>query len=1066
MWRLRYRLIHFLAGVLAVVGSAAGQGSPGLISDPMSTVQTRSFCGELQVLSYPSLSRAAAAVLEGCDGAEEPSRRALCSTLRGLQRMSVQKGELEQSLLAARELYRETRDALGVTTASLILADAAHARGSAAEADRYLAEAASSLSELDADRSTVPPLTWRLFPLVYEIPLRLIEAGEAAGKDSRSLVIQTAAASVGSLRAASLGCQGKYVESETAAEQALALIASAPNLTDPSRLYELVGWLWERRGDDVKATERYEIALARVLEAGHPLQVLSVTLRLVDVLTRRDRLPEAHSVVSRALDTAKLDPGARALLLMEQGVLHARSGDLEPMDDSIRAVIELASREGEPRTQVGALMMGGAKLHTLGYDQQAAAVLETALPMLLRLSDQQVPAIHEKLRFLLVTVYSTLGLRDSIEHHLSELELLVAASGRRGILNVARWVANTVPDDPDASRSLVETFASLGVSAEVAEQLQHVAGFADRIGATETHEEMLEVLSDHDDPESPLSPQIGVLRSMIEGGEQGILEGARELLGDPSAGGRKPRLEEARSLAKLAGVEASLGDLDLAASQAREAVSVLESFLAQNDVDAIASAIVDAGGHEIFGAAALVLSRVNVEEAFGYAERGRALTLRRSLATSRSLRVRPGAEEALVLERIASAEASAPDSSQLEALRKEYQRLRLEAELARSAAAERAAVDPPSVETLRRDVLGDDTTLVAYLELRGNLFAWIVSPTSVEVTAVQMLEPDVFAGDVDRLSRGTRSSEEPATGGGTLRRRRAAQAVQSAEALYDSLIAPIEKWLEGRRLVILPTGSLHTVPFAGLRNGRTGRYLIEDYALSFAPSAAALVRSAPRGAPEKTAALVIGDALTSRARLGGARREAQAVADLLGAEPVLGKEATEGRFYEMAPNARLLHIATHGEYFEGSPYFNRLLLSREPAHDGALAVHEILDRVDLTGTDLVVLSACDTSAGSVSRGDDMVSLAQSFLLAGSRSVISTLWRVSDRASADLMVAFYSELLSGQKPAAEALRAAQLEMLSRQETAAPYFWAGYLLSGASDTVLPAKWLWEDRRRPSD
>jgi len=102
--------------------------------------------------------------------------------------------------------------------------------------------------------------------------------------------------------------------------------------------------------------------------------------------------------------------------------------------------------------------------------------------------------------------------------------------------------------------------------------------------------------------------------------------------------------------------------------------------------------------------------------------------------------------------------------------------------------------------------------------------------------------------------------------------------------------------------------------------------------------------------------------------------------------------------------------------------------------------------------DLVVLSACETGLASGSRadvppGDDWVGLVRSFLSAGASEVVATLWRVEDRATADLMSKFYQELASGE-PARSALAAAQREMLDDPATQSPFYWAGFVLVGES------------------
>jgi CHAT domain-containing protein len=145
---------------------------------------------------------------------------------------------------------------------------------------------------------------------------------------------------------------------------------------------------------------------------------------------------------------------------------------------------------------------------------------------------------------------------------------------------------------------------------------------------------------------------------------------------------------------------------------------------------------------------------------------------------------------------------------------------------------------------------------------------------------------------------------------------------------------------------------------------------------------------------------------------------------------------------------RILHFATHGLLNSKHPALSGLVLSlvnehREP-QDGFLRYHEIYNL--RLNADLVVLSACQTALGKEVQGEGLIGLTRGFMYAGAPRVVASLWRVDDRATAELMKQFYRGMLNeGLRPAA-ALRAAQISILSDKRWSAPYYWAAFTLQG--------------------
>jgi CHAT domain-containing protein len=168
------------------------------------------------------------------------------------------------------------------------------------------------------------------------------------------------------------------------------------------------------------------------------------------------------------------------------------------------------------------------------------------------------------------------------------------------------------------------------------------------------------------------------------------------------------------------------------------------------------------------------------------------------------------------------------------------------------------------------------------------------------------------------------------------------------------------------------------------------------------------------------------------------------------ADLLLGASATEAAFKAASLNEyRIIHLAVHA--FADSTFPDRaaLVLLSDPAagEDGFLQASEIAQM--RFPSELVVLSACDTSVGPLQGQDGIANLSRAFLEAGARSVISTLWEIDDNSSLFLMKRFYAHLSDNQS-AATALTAAKRDMLRTiGSKALPYQWAGFTIEGGQD-----------------
>jgi len=145
---------------------------------------------------------------------------------------------------------------------------------------------------------------------------------------------------------------------------------------------------------------------------------------------------------------------------------------------------------------------------------------------------------------------------------------------------------------------------------------------------------------------------------------------------------------------------------------------------------------------------------------------------------------------------------------------------------------------------------------------------------------------------------------------------------------------------------------------------------------------------------------------------------------------------------------KILHFATHGFLNSEHPELSGLVLTMVD-HDGRringfMPLHDIYN-LNLSA-DLVVLSACDTALGKDIKGEGLVGITGGFMSAGSKSVVASLWKVDDRATAALMAEFYKAMLQDGMPPVAALRSAKQSIRQKKAWSAPYFWAGFVLQG--------------------
>jgi CHAT domain-containing protein len=310
--------------------------------------------------------------------------------------------------------------------------------------------------------------------------------------------------------------------------------------------------------------------------------------------------------------------------------------------------------------------------------------------------------------------------------------------------------------------------------------------------------------------------------------------------------------------------------------------------------------------------------------------------------------------------------------------------------------------------------------------------------------------------------------------------------VAMSKRLFQVLLEPIPEAKTATRLIVAPDGMLNLLPFEALRDNQ-GEFLLKFRVISYVPSGTILdvLRRARKNEIAKRPFLGIGDVvyenqggagrkipapdtvrgrvLRGMADLSGlqlhdlpqTREEVEEIGKIVGPSAVilLGKDATETAFKKQPLDQfRILHLAVHGFADTQYPERSALVLGAEPksGDDGLLQVREIV-RLRLNA-DLTTLSACDSGVGKLQGQEGISSLVEAFLVAGSKSVVASLWSADDTFASALMEQFYRHLAQGEDTSS-ALRNAKLDLIGKYgDQVSPFYWAAFIAVGETSAPI--------------
>ena len=437
------------------------------------------------------------------------------------------------------------------------------------------------------------------------------------------------------------------------------------------------------------------------------------------------------------------------------------------------------------------------------------------------------------------------------------------------------------------------------------------------------------------------------------------------------------------------------------------------------------------------------------------------------------------------------------ETSELKALESEYQRLKAEHDqLIRDIRGRNRSYEqvirPTSwdLRKIQEQVVADDQTVLLEFSLGSEKsYMWAVTRSGIksyELQSEQTIEP--LARRVHKLL-----STPP--------RNDAESDLSSAiEDLARVILWPASEHLNKKRIIVVGDGVLNYIPFQILPSPSSNKLLVDDAEIINAPSASifgelqedALHRQpatnllAAFGDPvfaadyqakdsEKNEQVIATAQLRSAlrdndlnagtfdpmalTRLFHAKRELDSLSEVAGEKALIVREydATRDRFLHTdLTQFAILHLVTHGFFNPKRPQNSGFVLSdidRDQKHrQGFIGLREIYElRAPVL---LVVLSACQTALGENVRGEGLMGMTRGFMHAGASSVVASLWEVDDRATAELMKHFYSNMLKRGMKTGEALRAAQNSIRQRPEWRSPHYWAAFTLQGEYPRAIQA------------
>ncbi len=374
-----------------------------------------------------------------------------------------------------------------------------------------------------------------------------------------------------------------------------------------------------------------------------------------------------------------------------------------------------------------------------------------------------------------------------------------------------------------------------------------------------------------------------------------------------------------------------------------------------------------------------------------------------------------------------------------------------------------------TIDQVQTAILGHDPSKALLEYYLGGDVIYVIRITSAEAQFFQLPYPEAFDQLILTYRKSLRGYAADNSESGHFQ-----SFVQAAHQLYQGLMAPVVEGMpaDAEQLYVITDGKLGYISFESLLTSleemdeinyslNTLHYVIEDWMISYGYSSTLLLENGQKVATKRHLrsyggfapvydqhAVVAERSCESGQPLGAlpsTEESVQSLQALLGGKQYLRAKASKENFLADAAKFQILHLSTHACVDDQNPLFNRIFFAQE-----YLPTYEVYNMH--LNANLVVLSACETGFGELSKGEGIMSLARSFMYAGSQSVVTSLWNANDQATTQIMIDFHTYLHEGLSKAA-ALHQAKLDYLAKAPSrrSSPYYWSNFVLIGDTQAI---------------